>query len=129
MIPCQRKRKASIVKEVQRKPKKTKGAAPDQENAPSETQQPAAHYRATSSESTAASDQRKKLLALLLQGPKTTIDLRRQGIMMPAARVHELRHDAGHIISSELLAQYDDHGYRHKKVARYCLIKLAGVEA
>ena len=41
--------------------------------------------------STSTEAQRKKLIALLRQGPKTTIDLRAHGIMMPATRVFELK--------------------------------------
>jgi hypothetical protein len=59
---------------------------------------------------------------LLQQGPKTTIDLRRHGIMMPATRVFELKRIGGHTILKELLTQFDDAGYAHKKVARYSLI-------
>jgi hypothetical protein len=71
--------------------------------------------------------QRDKVLILLRQGPKTTIDLRAHGIMMPATRVFELRNQYGHNILSELVPLFDVHGFRHLKCARYHL--LTGIEA
>lgn len=72
--------------------------------------------------STAIEVQLAKVLALLRQGPKTTIELRQQAVMMPAARVHTLKHEYGHNIRTELLALYDAEGIRHSKCARYHLI-------
>lgn len=73
------------------------------------------------SKSTAIEVQLSKVLALLRQGAKTTIELRRHGIMMPAARVFTLKHDLGHVITTELVALYDAEGIRHRKCARYHL--------
>lgn len=72
--------------------------------------------------STATEIQLAKVLALLRQGPKTTIELRQNGIMMPAARVFSLKRDHQQNIKTELLALYDAEGIRHRKCARYHLI-------
>lgn len=72
--------------------------------------------------STAIEVQLAKVMALLRQGPKTTIELRQNGIMMPAARVFSLKRDHKQNITTELLALYDAEGIRHSKCARYHLI-------
>jgi hypothetical protein len=64
-----------------------------------------------------------KVLALLRQGPKTTIELRRHSILMPATRVFELKRAHDFIITTELVSLYDDEGVRHRKCARYHLIE------
>lgn len=73
------------------------------------------------SKSTSTEVQLAKVLALLRMGPQTTIQLREHGIMMPASRIHHLRHVEGHQISSELLTLHDSNGFRHSKCARYHL--------
>ena len=75
------------------------------------------------SKSTSSEVQRTRVLTLLRQGPKTTIEFRQHGIMMPASRVHELKHNLGFDIKTELLALYDAAGIRHRKCARYHLIE------
>lgn len=62
-----------------------------------------------------------KLLALLLLGPKTTIDLRRHAIMMPAARVFQLKYERGYVITTERVSLFDAEGIRHRACARYHL--------
>ena len=47
------------------------------------------------SKSTSTEVQLEKALHLLRAGPKTTVELRDHGIMMPAARIHHLRHVDG----------------------------------
>ncbi|MDP3334541.1 MAG: helix-turn-helix domain-containing protein [Methylococcaceae bacterium] len=66
--------------------------------------------------------QRARLLEHLKQfGSATTIELRRDlDVMMPAARVHELRHKFGHNITMAKVYQPTDCGKLHK-VARYFL--------
>lgn len=78
--------------------------------------------------STATEVQLEKVLALLRQGPKTTIELRQNGIMMPAARVFSLKRDFKQNITTELLALYDAEGIRHSKCARYHLIADGATE-
>jgi len=73
------------------------------------------------SRSTSTEAQRAKLLALLQLGPKTTIEARNNGVMMPATRVFELKR-VGHIITTELVTQYDDNGFIHPRCARYHLM-------
>src|SRR5476649_977231 len=75
------------------------------------------------SKSTATEIQLAKLLALLRQSPKTTIELRQHGIMMPAARVFQLKYELNHVITTEFLPLYDAQGIRHRKCARYHLIE------
>lgn len=75
-----------------------------------------------SNKSTTTAVQLRKLLALLRNGPKTTMDLRKHGIMMPAARVFQLKNELNYTISTELLELYDTEGIRHRKCARYHLV-------
>lgn len=75
------------------------------------------------SKSTAIDVQLAKVVALLRQGPKTTIQLRSRGIMMPAARVFQLRRQHDLNISTELVTLYDTEGIRHQKCARYHLVE------
>jgi hypothetical protein len=77
------------------------------------------------SKSTATEVQLKKVLALLRQGPKTTVELRRHSILMPATRVFELKRTHDFIITTELVSLYDDEGVRHRKCARYHLTECA----
>jgi hypothetical protein len=59
--------------------------------------------------------QRQRLLNRLKQGTATTIELRRDlDIMMPAARVHELRHRFGHDIHLHWITQATDCGKLHR---------------
>jgi hypothetical protein len=62
-----------------------------------------------------------KVLALLLSGPKTTIDLRSHAIMMPAARVFQLKYEQGYVIRTERVSLFDAEGIRHRMCARYHL--------
>ena len=65
--------------------------------------------------------QRAKLLAALRRGPITTIAARRElDILMPGARVHELRHRGFNIIT-HWARQHTDAGVSHR-VARYVLL-------
>ncbi|WP_035627062.1 helix-turn-helix domain-containing protein [Herminiimonas sp. CN] len=82
-----------------------------------------------SNKSTATEVQLEKVLVLLRQGPKTTIDLRNHGIMMPASRIFQLKNECSHVITSESVTLYDINGFRHSKCARYHLIAEAGAEA
>lgn len=73
------------------------------------------------SKSTSTEVQLAKVLALLRQGPKTTIELREHGIMMPAARIFQLKRERNYSITTELLPLFDAQGIRHAKCARYHL--------
>jgi len=88
------------------------------------TDDPALKDKSTSTEA-----QLRKLLALLRQGPKTTVDLRQHAIMMPAARVFQLRHEQNYTINTELVALYDPEGVWHRKCARYHLVEQMSAQA
>ncbi|MGV8889952.1 MAG: helix-turn-helix domain-containing protein [Pseudomonas sp.] len=63
--------------------------------------------------------QRARLLARLQTGPVDTITARSElNIMMPAARVKELRMQ-GHPIMTQRITLIDDHGRPHRGVALY----------
>jgi hypothetical protein len=81
------------------------------------------------SKSTANEVQLAKVLALLRQGPKTTIELRHHAIMMPAARVFQLKREHDCTITTELVTLYDDQGVRHRSCARYHLIERQPAQA
>ncbi len=75
------------------------------------------HYADLSAEA-----QRKRLIDALRCGPVTTIEARRNlDILMPAARVHELKHRHGFDIQTIRVRQEIDCGKLHS-VARYVLI-------
>lgn len=74
---------------------------------------------------TATAAQYAKILELLKPNgnSKSTHDLRRAGIMQPAARIKELRDRFGYPIQRVALqAIYDDWGYSHRGVAFYAII-------
>ena len=75
------------------------------------------------SDKTTVEVQLAKVLTLLRQGPKTTIELRQRAVMMPAARIYQLKHEQGYEITTELIALFDPEGVRHSKCARYHLIE------
>ena len=73
---------------------------------------------------TATAGQYAKLLKLftLIDKELHTHQLRREGIMQPAARIKELRERYGYNINRVALRSiYDDWGYQHKNVAFYAL--------
>lgn len=81
------------------------------------------------SKSTATEVQRAKVLSLLRQGPKTTLDLRKHSILMPATRIFELKRDYDCTITTELVALYDDQGAFHRRCARYHLLQTKAPQA
>jgi hypothetical protein len=73
------------------------------------------------SSANSAAAQRARLLAALSLGPISTIEARRRlDVLMPAARVHELRHQAGHNIIMTWIRQSTDAGRLHR-VALYSM--------
>lgn len=67
------------------------------------------------------SNQHKIIYSALLMKPQSTIDLRHiHGVMMPAARVKELR-DMGCQIDTVRVAESTPDGIKHKAVAMYVL--------
>ncbi len=78
---------------------------------------PDSHYADLSAEA-----QRKRLIDALRCGPVTTIEARRNlDILMPAARVHELKHRHGFDIQTIRVRQETDCGKLHS-VAKYVLM-------
>ena len=70
---------------------------------------------------TSSSAQRTRLLARLQLGPLDTITARRElSILMPAARIKELRDD-GHDIHRHLISLTDEQGCSHHGIALYYL--------
>ena len=78
---------------------------------------PDSHYADLSAEA-----QRKRLIDALRCGPVTTIEARRYlDILMPAARVHELKHRHGYDIRTVRVRQETECGKLHS-VAKYVLM-------
>ena len=99
-----------LVPKIQRKPH-TKKAHPKTS--------PIASISRIDDTSTAA--QRHRMLQALRLGPVSTMYARRHlNIMMPGARIKELR-EAGHLIDTRLEAMTDDQGRKHPRVAIYTL--------
>ncbi|WP_288657845.1 MULTISPECIES: helix-turn-helix domain-containing protein [Pseudomonas] len=70
---------------------------------------------------TSTNAQRTRLLSCLQAGPVDTISARRDlNIMMPAARIKELR-EAGHPIRTQRITLTDDQGRTHHGIALYYL--------
>lgn len=70
---------------------------------------------------TSTNAQRIRLLARVQAGPVDTITARSElNIMMPAARVKELR-ELGHPIKTHRITLTDEHGRTHRGVALYYL--------
>jgi len=76
-----------------------------------------------SRDDTSANNQRNIILNALNDSPKTTVELRRDyGVMMPAARILELRAN-GHRIDTVRMTCLTDDGVKHSGVAKYVLVK------
>jgi hypothetical protein len=68
---------------------------------------------------TSSTNQRAITLLAIQNSPKTTVELRHElGIMMPAARVHELR-ALGYSIETIKVTSITPDGIKHKAVAMY----------
>lgn len=77
-----------------------------------------------SAKSTANHAQYERTERMLSTGQKSTIDLRRGGVMMPAARIKEMNDRLGYVIRRvDLRDLYDEEGYCHPRVAIYELIE------
>ena len=89
-----------------------------------------ADHKKSHTHDTSSTAQRSRLLERLRLQPVDTITARRElNIMMPAARVKELR-DKGHDIHRHLITLTDDQGRTHHGIALYFLsISTAPVQA
>ena len=75
------------------------------------------------SRSTTAYAQYERIVCMTRTGEKSTIELRRGGVMMPAARIKEMNEKYGYVILRVALRDiWDEWGYRHPRVAIYALI-------
>lgn len=82
----------------------------------------ATNGRKFSAKSTATEAQYERIVTMTRTGEKSTIDLRRAGVMMPAARIKELNERRGYnIVRVALRDLWDEWGYRHPRVAIYAL--------
>ena len=72
--------------------------------------------------STATEAQRARLLDMLREGPRSTLDFRAAGIMQSATRIFELRARGYDIATVARAALADGHGFRHVGVAVYALL-------
>lgn len=70
---------------------------------------------------TSTENQQTIVLSALRESPKTTIELRHDfGVMMPAARIKELR-EQGNRIDTVRISCLTPDGIKHSKVAKYVL--------
>lgn len=70
--------------------------------------------------STSTEAQYERVLMLLQSGSKNTMELRRAGVMMPAARIKEMNEKRGYtIVRVDLVDLWDEWGYLHPRIAVY----------
>lgn len=80
----------------------------------------APEQRKSSGKSTATEAQYERVLLMLRAGPKNTMELRRAGVMMPAARIKELNDRYGYIIPRiNRIDLWDEWGFKHARIAVY----------
>ena len=73
-----------------------------------------------SPKSTATAAQYCRVLQLLRIGKRSTLELRKAGVLMPAARIKELKDWYGYDIPTiERVDLWDEDGFRHPKIAVY----------
>jgi len=95
---------------------------PDQIEAAAPT---AANPKTSNLKDTSISAQRQRILEWLRRGPATTIELRAElDVMMPGARIFELRHKLGYEIHTTRVQDETKPGHSHS-VAKYSLIREA----
>lgn len=84
----------------------------------------APNTRKFSGKSTATEAQYDRVLHMLRQRNHNTMELRRNGVMMPAARIKELNERYGYTIDRvDQISIWDEWGFRHNRVAVYGLIR------
>ena len=86
----------------------------------SNTESSAPKQRKFNAKSTATEAQYERILNMLRTGPRSTIELRKGGVMMPAARIKELNDRHSYTIPRiELRDLWDEDGFLHPRVAVY----------
>lgn len=79
--------------------------------------------------STATAAQYERALAMFRTGPKNTLELRRGGVMMPAARIKEMNERLGFNIQRiDLVDLWDEWGFKHSRIAVYELQTEPGLD-
>jgi hypothetical protein len=73
-----------------------------------------------SAKSSSGAAQRKRILAALRTGPKTSFELRRMGVYQHSVRIFELRR-AGYSINTVRVTLFDHDGFEHRGCALYSL--------
>lgn len=76
---------------------------------------------ALTSKSTTSAAQDLRILTALLEGPKTTDELRSLGCYQSPTRIFKLRAE-GHEIDTERFSGISADGYFHVRMARYTLV-------
>ena len=80
----------------------------------------APNKRNFSAKSTATEAQRERIVQMLRTGPKNTMELRRAGVMMPAARIKEMNDEYGYSIPTvDRVDLWDEWGFKHSRIAVY----------
>jgi hypothetical protein len=83
-------------------------------------QSSAAHSGNLNKMSTATEAQYARVLQMLRLGRQNTMQLRRAGVMMPAARIKELNDKFGYTIATaSRITLWDEWGFPHRAVAEY----------
>ncbi len=96
--------------------KQTPGAGSTAAGAPKEITMPSQF----SPKSTHTEAQYERLLKLLRTGKRNTIELRKAGVIAPAARIKELKDEFGFDIPTiERIDMWDDEGFLHPRIAVY----------
>ncbi len=89
---------------------------------PTKAESSAPNKRNLNSKSTATEAQYQRITAMLRTGPKNTLELRRGGVMMPAARIKEMNERRGFTIPRvDLVNLWDEWGFKHARIAVYAL--------
>lgn len=78
--------------------------------------------------STTAVAQRERILQALIEGPKTSYQLRSIGCYQSAARVKELRDRFHHLITTDRVTLVDRDNYTHAGCALYTLVEQSSME-
>lgn len=87
---------------------------------PSKAESSAPKQRQFTAKSTATEAQYDRIVKMLRPANRSTIELRKGGVMMPAARIKEMNDRHGYVIVRiELRDLWDEDGFLHPRVAVY----------
>ena len=89
---------------------------------PTKAESSAPNKRDFTDKATVTHAQYARLIPMLRQRPHNTMELRRAGVMMPAARIKELNDRYGYSIATvDRVSLWDEWGFCHERVAVYSL--------